>query len=339
MHYQATGDNQLADPSGEPKADAEVGAKVPGRLAEAGLLFLLLAKFGQLLKASAILAKFAKIWVTVATMAASIVVYAFTFGGWWLAIGLVGMILIHEMGHVMAMRREGMETKAPVFIPLLGAVIFAPEMKDREQEARIGYAGPLIGGLAALVVFLIALTTSGDLRTGLLIASYLGAFINVFNLVIPIRPLDGGRVTQIVGDWFQYVGFAALAMFIVVTQARALLLIAILVLVEVRWPSRLKVSAAIALDFSLFVMVAFSLGLPQPAWADVLDLVLAMAFTALIVIEGKRGKDQPVENPDANTTSWPIRVKWLVLYLGLTAALVGLMLLHLPLLPSEITGN
>ena len=299
-------------------------------------------KFGKLvkvLKATTIVAKFAKVWITVGTMAASIVVYAFTFGGWWLALGLVVMILVHELGHVWAMRCEGMETKAPVFIPLLGAVIFAPPMKDREQEARIGYAGPLVGGAAALAVFLIALTTSGDVRTVLLMASYLGAFINLFNLIIPIRPLDGGRVTQIVGDWFKYLGLSVLLLLILLTQARGLLLIAILVLVDFKWPAGFKAAAAVGIELCMIVMVGFGLGHPQPVWADVFDIAVGGIFTALFIYGASAEGDPLRETQEPNTAGWTVRLKWLALYLGLTAALVALMLAHVPLLPSEITNR
>src|SRR5690349_1747070 len=71
------------------------------------VVFSKISKFFKLFKASAIIVKFAKVWITIATMAISVVVYAFAFGGWWFALGLVGMLLIHELGHVWAMRRRG----------------------------------------------------------------------------------------------------------------------------------------------------------------------------------------------------------------------------------------
>lgn len=310
--------------------------------ARAGLLAGIAAKFGSLVEfitASAVLAKFAKIWLTLATMTASVVAYAFTLGGWWFAVGLVGMIFVHEMGHVWAMRREGMKTKAPVFIPLVGAVIFAPEMGSREQEARIGYAGPLVGSLAAFLVFLIALTTSGGLRTGLLIASYLGVLINLFNLIIPIRPLDGGRVTQIVGDWFKYVGLAVLLALILLSQARGLLLILVLVLIELKWHPTFKATAATTIFMALAVMIAFGLGQQQPFLYDLFDLGLVGVLTAITVQEALDGDEENVIQSDKpNTTSWPIRLKWLALYLGLTVALIGFLLLNQSLLPAHVTG-
>ena len=85
-------------------------------------------------------------------MGLSAFVYAFWLGPWF-SIAFVIMLFIHEMGHVMAMKIKGMPTSAPVFIPMFGAVIFAPKFKNKQDEAFVGYAGPLVGGLAALALF------------------------------------------------------------------------------------------------------------------------------------------------------------------------------------------
>ncbi len=297
------------------------------------------AKFFKLLKASTVITKFAKVWLTLATMAVSVLAYAFAFGGWWFAIGLVAMLFVHEMGHVVALRREGLEAKAPVFIPMVGAVIFAPSMGDREQEARVGYAGPLIGTLGAAAVFLVALASSGDLRTILLLTAYIGAFINLFNLIIPIRPLDGGRVTQIVGEWFKYIGLLVVLTLVIVAGARGMLVILILVMLDFRWPPAFKAVAGVGAQAALIVMIVFGLGEPQPTWIDVFDLVLASIFNAMLVGQAFSGEDHMIENHRPNTTRWPVRIKWLVYYFGLMAALVAMMLLLVPLLPKEVTGT
>lgn len=94
--------------------------------------------------------KLTKVILTASTMALSAVIYGWTYGPAF-GVGLVSMLFIHEMGHVIAMRRVGMKTSAPVFIPFLGAVIFVPHIEDRAIEAYVGYGGPLLGSLAALV--------------------------------------------------------------------------------------------------------------------------------------------------------------------------------------------
>ena len=47
------------------------------------------------------------------------------FWGWEFAAGFVVLLFVHEMGHVIQLRREGIKASAPMFIPFLGAAIFA----------------------------------------------------------------------------------------------------------------------------------------------------------------------------------------------------------------------
>ena len=186
--------------------------------------FVLLAKSAKLLKvAKAIkLLKFSKILITFFSMTLSVFVYAFMRGPWF-SMGFVLMLFIHEMGHVIAMRHKGYPASAPVFIPLLGAVIFAPAFKNAEEEAYIGYGGPLLGGLAALALFGLWAILPAQ-HPLLLMISYSAAFLNLFNL-IPIRPLDGGRVTRIVGRWFKWIGVAGLILLLVVIKDPVMFLI------------------------------------------------------------------------------------------------------------------
>ena len=46
--------------------------------------------------------------------------------------------LLHEVGHVIQLRREGVEASAPMFIPFLGAVISAKSLGD---DAAAGWGG------------------------------------------------------------------------------------------------------------------------------------------------------------------------------------------------------
>ena len=65
------------------------------------------------------------------------------------------LLLVHEMGHVIALRREGIKASAPMFIPFLGAVISARSLGDNAlAEARVGLAGPILGSLGAAACIL-----------------------------------------------------------------------------------------------------------------------------------------------------------------------------------------
>jgi Zn-dependent protease len=152
-------------------------------------LGVLLAKLGAQLKWLLLLLPKMKILTTAGTMLVSTAAYAWLFG-WQFGIGFVLLILVHEMGHAIQLRREGVEAGWPVFIPLLGAYIGMKEMpKDAAAEARVGLAGPVLGSIGCLVPLALYAATGNDLFRAL---AYIGFFLNLFNL-IPISPLDGGR--------------------------------------------------------------------------------------------------------------------------------------------------
>lgn len=112
------------------------------------------------------------------------------FFGWQLALGLVLSIYVHEMGHVAALRRHGIKASSPMFIPGLGAFIRAQQRIHGEwAEADVGLAGPLWGGGAALVAYLVYRATG--ISYWATVASW-GALINAFNL-IPVWQLDGAH--------------------------------------------------------------------------------------------------------------------------------------------------
>jgi hypothetical protein len=134
----------------EPKPEGGSRSSPAGRAAAgaagAGLLFILgKAKFFGLLAG---LVKFK----TLATMLLSIGAYAVEWG-WLFAAGFVLLIFVHEMGHAVAMRLEGIAAGAPVFIPFVGAFIaMQGRPRDAAVEARVAMAGPVAGSLAAWAV-------------------------------------------------------------------------------------------------------------------------------------------------------------------------------------------
>lgn len=171
-----------------------------------------LKKLGGLLIPLAILAGKAKFLflalikvkavTTLGTMFISIVAYALAFG-WPFAVGFVLLLFVHEMGHVIQLRREGVEASAPVFIPFVGALISAKSLgEDAAAEARVGLAGPILGTAATLVPLAIWLATGSDLWQAL---AYIGFFINLINLM-PVLPLDGGRALAVLGPMIWLAG-------------------------------------------------------------------------------------------------------------------------------------
>jgi len=135
----------------------------------------------------------------------AMVVFEAHRSGWLFGLGFVLMILIHELGHGWAIKKQGLSSGYPVFIPFFGAMIsLRGQPRNSLVEARIAIAGPVAGTAAALGATALYLLT--DSRIYLAVA-YSGYFLNLFNLV-PMSPLDGGRVAQMFSRRMWLVGLA-----------------------------------------------------------------------------------------------------------------------------------
>jgi Zn-dependent protease len=142
---------------------------------------------------------------TFITMLISIWAYAM-FWGWPFAAGFVVLIFIHEMGHVLALRMMGIRASAPMFIPFVGAHIVMQQMpKNAFVEAVAAYGGPLLGTLGAIGCVAIGMAT-GNLYWYALASS--GFLLNLFNL-LPISPLDGGRIIGVISPKIWVLGMLA----------------------------------------------------------------------------------------------------------------------------------
>jgi Zn-dependent protease len=166
----------------------------------------------------ALLAKFA---LPLLSALASVGVYALLFG-WQFGVGLVALLFVHEMGHVLVIRAKGLPASLPVFIPLLGAAVFMRRMPlSVKDEAEIAIAGPLAGSAGAAVCY--ALYNQTGLNLWLALA-YFGFFLNLFNLV-PVSPLDGGRVAGAISRWIWPLGIVALVWLFFVTHSFIILIL------------------------------------------------------------------------------------------------------------------
>ncbi len=171
-----------------------------------------------------LLLKFGKFLTTGWTMLLSVAIYALIFG-WKYAVGFVGLLFVHEMGHYLAAKHRGLPVGAPTFIPFIGAWIELKEMPhDAETEAFVGLGGPLLGSIGALVVY--GLAKSWD-QTWMLAVAYSGFFLNLFNL-IPMSPFDGGRITAVLSPRIWFVGVPVLIGLFFLHPSPMLVLIAIL---------------------------------------------------------------------------------------------------------------
>jgi Zn-dependent protease len=179
---------------------------------------------GKLFAALFAAGKLGKLFTTGGTMLLSMVAYSWVFG-WKYAVGFVLLIFFHEMGHYLAARQRGLPVGAPTFIPFVGAWIAMKEMPhDVETEAYVGFAGPLAGTAAAMACYFLARETDSRL---LLALAYSGCMLNLFNL-IPIAPLDGGRITAIISPKVWLAGVPLLIGLFLVRPSPMLILVALL---------------------------------------------------------------------------------------------------------------
>jgi Zn-dependent protease len=205
---------------------APIGAAIVAFLAKIKAILLLLPKV--------------KLLATAGTMLVSIAAYA-TIWGFQFALGFVVLLLVHEMGHVIALRREGIKASAPMFIPFLGAVISARSLGDNAAaEARVGLAGPILGSIGAAACILIWHATGNDMWRAL---AFTGFFLNLFNL-LPVVPLDGGRAMAAMAPAVWFLGFLGMVVLAFVFPNPIILIIAVVAGFEVykRWQQRRSAS-------------------------------------------------------------------------------------------------
>jgi len=195
-----------------------------------GLAALLLAIWS---KGGLVLAALFKLkgLATVATALVSVAAYSL-WGGAWFGVGLVLMIFVHEMGHVVEIRRQGMQASAPIFIPFLGAAIFQrSHAQSPLRQAQIGIAGPIAGTIGATVAFVLYNSTHWNV---LLLWAYFGFLINLFNL-IPFGMLDGGWILAPVSKWIQVAGLAVLGGLFLANLVSPIVIIVVILGVPVVW--------------------------------------------------------------------------------------------------------
>ena len=171
-----------ADEARLPEIEPEPENKWASRLGPVGPVAILLAKSKALLTAVFKL-KF------LLSFAAFVGVY-WSLYGWQFGLGFAGLILIHELGHYVDVRRRGLPAEMPVFLPGLGAYVRWQALGvSLETRAAVSLAGPFAGLLAAVACLVLWQRTGEHLWAALASAS---AVLNVLNL-IPVWVLDGGQ--------------------------------------------------------------------------------------------------------------------------------------------------
>ena len=135
----------------------------------------------------------------------SFAVYSLWFKSWQFGLGFVLLILVHELGHVVEARRQGVPVTLPTFIPFIGAFVTVRQGGIAPwRSALISLAGPFVGGLGAAAVWAAG---SAQNTTWLVVLANIGFLLNAFNL-LPIGFLDGGTVFRSISmsrrGWIRY---------------------------------------------------------------------------------------------------------------------------------------
>ena len=217
-------------PQPQPQPQREGLRRLFGPLLVAGAFLL---KFG---KGLFVVVKGAKFLTTSASMLVSVAAYALIWG-WKFGVGFVALLFVHEMGHAVQMRREGIKVGGMAFIPFMGAVVWSKQLEgNAAAEARVGLAGPVIGSLAAALCLVPYAMTGDDFWRAL---AFVGFFLNLFNL-LPVTPLDGGRAFSALTPWMWFVGLFLVVVLVFTFPSPILILIALFAAFDVyrRWKAR-----------------------------------------------------------------------------------------------------
>lgn len=173
--------------------------------------------------------KFGKLLTSGGTMLLSMLMYSFVFG-WKYAVGFVLLLLIHELGHFIAARQQGLDVGLPTFIPFVGAWVSLKDLPtNSEQQAYIGIAGPVAGSIAAFACYFLGQSQNSGL---LLALSYSGFMLNLLNLM-PLSALDGGHITAVISPKIWWIGMPLCIALFMQTHSPFFLLVIILSIPQV----------------------------------------------------------------------------------------------------------
>lgn len=188
------------------------------------VLFLLLAKSKLLLVNPLEGFGATQLAISGGTMLVTIGAYAVKMGLRF-AFGFVLLTVVHELGHALMIRAKGLRAGAMVFIPFVGgAVTLKDQPRSAFDDAQIGLAGPIAGTLASVGCLLVYRWGGSVLYLALAFAGFL---LNLFNL-LPIGPLDGGRIAGGISKWIWVFGGVVLFYVMIAWNSPMLILILIL---------------------------------------------------------------------------------------------------------------
>ncbi len=169
--YKATAESLAAAGDGESGAAANGQTAPPRKNSSFGLTS------NGLMLAVAALASFSYLW------------------GWQQALLITAIIILHELGHALAMLIVGIPVRGVYLVPFFGgAAIAGAPYRNEGQSGFVALMGP---GFSLLSTFVFALAARETGHGNFKMAADMSAIINLINLA-PIFPLDGGQVLKAV---------------------------------------------------------------------------------------------------------------------------------------------
>ncbi len=244
-----------------------------------------------------------------------------------LVVGLLVSLAVHELGHYFATKKRGLHAYWWLFVPFVGALMKAPDFRSRDDEAYIAFGGPLVGGVFSLLLYgaWLVLPLPKEWGNILFTVAFLSTLLNLFNM-IPLPPIDGGRITAGVSVWFRVLGFAVLLVLSLYTAQASMLLVWILILSEIRMHPlmRLVIAALMWVLMAALIVMGYHGGSVIEDWCYfAVGMWLLYAFYM-------RWKTPPAKNDYRDTPLSPAqRKKWAGLYCGLFIALALLLAVFL----------
>lgn len=206
-----------------------------------------------------------------------------------LAGGISLMWLIHEVGHIVAARTLGLAVHAIWFLPFIGVIMLMASgalAREQRKEAMYGISGPLAGffGTAGAFALFLAIREQIPVFVAKEVALILlvSAFYNVFQLLLTVRPFDGGRVTQIIHPAFRLWALALVLAITALWPKSWLMVVWALVLTDLRFFRQWRRFWLTVLLF-VFLLAGILCGHGRARWwwngADI-ALVLAVVYWA-----------------------------------------------------------